>query len=72
MVGDSVDDMLAGHRAGTTTILLESDVNGHLKEAPETDYVVKRLDDIIKLLNDGIEIKERKPQVSEEEVQALS
>ncbi|KAK7205367.1 HAD-like domain-containing protein [Myxozyma melibiosi] len=71
MVGDSVDDMLAGYRAGTTTILLESDVNGHLKGAPETDYVVQRLDDIIKLLENGIEIQDRKPQVDEETVKAL-
>ncbi|KAK9251295.1 HAD-like domain-containing protein [Lipomyces tetrasporus] len=71
MVGDSVDDMLAGHRAGVTTILLESDVNGHLKKAEETDAVVQRLDDIINLLKDGIEITERVPTVSEEEVKAL-
>ncbi|KAK9451262.1 HAD-like domain-containing protein [Limtongia smithiae] len=61
MVGDSVDDMLAGHRAGVTTILIESDVNGHLKEAPETDVVVQTLDEIIDLLKRGIDIPDRKP-----------
>ncbi|KAK9333977.1 HAD-like domain-containing protein [Lipomyces starkeyi] len=71
MVGDSVDDMLAGHRAGVTTILLESDVNTHLKDAKETDVVVQRLDDIISLLKGGIEIADRMPTVPEEEVKAL-
>ncbi|KAK9237902.1 HAD-like domain-containing protein [Lipomyces kononenkoae] len=71
MVGDSVDDMLAGHRAGVTTILLESDANGHLKDATETDVVVPRLDDIINLLKDGIEIVERMPTVPQEVVKAL-
>ncbi|KAK9376212.1 HAD-like domain-containing protein [Lipomyces chichibuensis] len=71
MVGDSVDDMLAGHRAGVTTILLESDVNTHLKDAQETDAVVQRLDDIISLLKGGIEITDRMPTVPEEEVKAL-
>ncbi|KAK9464629.1 HAD-like domain-containing protein [Lipomyces arxii] len=71
MVGDSVDDMLAGHRAGVTTILLESEVNGHLKEAPETDVVVQRLDEIIELLKNGIEIPERKSTVLESDVKAM-
>ncbi|KAK9388212.1 HAD-like domain-containing protein [Lipomyces mesembrius] len=71
MVGDSVDDMLAGHRAGVTTILIESDVNSHLKDAKETDAVVQRLDNIISLLRGGIEIADRMPVVPEEEVRAL-
>ncbi|KAK9471943.1 HAD-like domain-containing protein [Dipodascopsis tothii] len=54
MVGDSVDDMLAGRRAGAATVLLSSDVNGHLHSAPETDAVVERLDDIIGLLKTGL------------------
>ena len=32
MVGDSVDDMTAGYRAGATTVLLANDVNRHLVE----------------------------------------
>jgi HAD superfamily hydrolase (TIGR01509 family) len=43
MVGDSIDDMQAGYRAGAATILLESDVNKHVKDAPETDISVTRL-----------------------------
>ncbi|KAK9463134.1 HAD-like domain-containing protein [Lipomyces oligophaga] len=72
MVGDSIDDMLAGRRAGVTTVLLESDVNKHLKEAPETDVVVQRLDEIIDLLQSGIEIFQHTPEVSEAEVEALN
>ncbi|KAK9481181.1 HAD-like domain-containing protein [Lipomyces japonicus] len=68
MVGDSVDDMLAGHHAGMTTILLESDVNGHLKEAKETDVVVSRLDAIISLLENGIEIPELVPDGSSKDL----
>lgn len=41
MVGDSIDDMLAGYRAGAATVLVSSDVNGHIEDAPETDVVVK-------------------------------
>lgn len=66
MVGDSIDDMLAGHRAGVTTILIESDVNGHVKEAPETDVVITTLDQIIGLIEGGIEISARQPSVGAE------
>jgi HAD superfamily hydrolase (TIGR01509 family) len=59
MVGDSVDDMRAGHAAGTTTVLLQSDVNRHLNEIAETDAVVRRLDDIIELFEKGFNRKER-------------
>lgn len=58
MVGDSVDDMAAGKSAGATTILLQSDVNGHLNADPRTDLVINQLDEIIKLIEDGIELKE--------------
>ncbi|KAK9456490.1 HAD-like domain-containing protein [Dipodascopsis uninucleata] len=71
MVGDSVDDMLAGHHAGCATILLESDVNGHLKEAPETDAVVPRLDYIINLIEEGIDIPVRSTNISDAEVKQL-
>ncbi|CAN6630060.1 hypothetical protein TRVA0_012S02058 [Trichomonascus vanleenenianus] len=57
MVGDSVDDMTAGHRAGAGTILLQSDVNTHLNGVPETDVVVHRLHDVIKVLEEGFEAK---------------
>lgn len=57
MVGDSVDDMTAGYRAGAATILLQSDVNTHLNGAKETDFVVNRLDEIIDLVRDGFSIE---------------
>lgn len=53
MVGDSIDDMTAGHRAGAATVLLVNEVNEHLSEHQHTDLVVKRLDDLIGILEDG-------------------
>ena len=55
MVGDSIDDMTAGHRAGAATVLLVNDVNNHLAEHEHTDLVVKRLDDLIAILENGFE-----------------
>lgn len=42
MVGDSIDDMQAGFRAGAGTILIRSDVNEHVTDKKETDVVVHR------------------------------
>lgn len=64
MVGDSIDDMLAGYRAGAATVLVSSDVNGHIEDAPETDVVVKTLGELIKVLEEGIELK---PKAKEED-----
>jgi HAD superfamily hydrolase (TIGR01549 family) len=55
MVGDSIDDMTAGHRAGAATVLLVNDVNKHLAEHAHTDLVVKQLDDLIEILDNGFE-----------------
>ncbi|CAN9233878.1 unnamed protein product [Alternaria alternata] len=55
MVGDSIDDMTAGYRAGAATVLLVNDVNKHLAEHQHTDFVVKRLDDLINVLENGLE-----------------
>lgn len=55
MVGDSIDDMTAGYRAGAATVLLVNDVNKHLAEHQHTDFVVKRLDDLINVLENGFE-----------------
>jgi len=55
MVGDSIDDMTAGHRAGAATVLLVNDVNRHLTSHEHTDLVVDQLDDLIKILEDGFE-----------------
>lgn len=57
MVGDSIDDMTAGHRAGAATVLLVNDVNKHLVEHQHTDLVVKQLDDLIEILENGFEGK---------------
>jgi HAD superfamily hydrolase (TIGR01549 family) len=55
MVGDSIDDMTAGHRAGAATVLLVNEVNKHLAEHEHTDVVVKQLDDLINMLEQGFE-----------------
>lgn len=55
MVGDSIDDMTAGFRAGAATVLLVNDVNKHLVEHQHTDLVVKQLDDLIEILDNGFE-----------------
>ncbi|CZT41252.1 related to HAD superfamily hydrolase [Rhynchosporium secalis] len=53
MVGDSIDDMTAGHTAGAATVLLVNDVNAHLAEHEHTDLIVSRLDDLIEVLEKG-------------------
>ncbi|PGH15315.1 hypothetical protein AJ79_02480 [Helicocarpus griseus UAMH5409] len=54
MVGDSLDDMTAGHLAGAATILLLNDHNQALKEHEHTHFWIKRLDDMISILEYGI------------------
>ncbi|KAJ5416003.1 hypothetical protein N7465_004698 [Penicillium sp. CMV-2018d] len=53
MVGDSIDDMTAGHMAGAATVLLLNERNVHLKEHPHTDLCIKRLDDLVGILEEG-------------------
>ncbi|CAK7264665.1 hypothetical protein SEPCBS57363_001195 [Sporothrix epigloea] len=53
MVGDSIDDMTAGRKAGAATVLLVNDVNRHLAVHEHTDLVVSRLDDLIDILEKG-------------------
>ncbi|KAI1443317.1 HAD-like protein [Annulohypoxylon stygium] len=53
MVGDSIDDMTAGRRAGAATVLLVNDVNSHLADHDHTDLVVDRLDDLMQVLDHG-------------------
>ncbi|KAH8900994.1 HAD-like protein [Thozetella sp. PMI_491] len=53
MVGDSIDDMTAGRRAGAATVLLVNDVNRHLADHEHTDLVIQRLDDLIGILEHG-------------------
>ena len=42
MVGDSIDDMTAGYRAGAATVLLVNAANDHLKEHEHTDFCIAR------------------------------
>lgn len=53
MVGDSMDDMTAGHTAGAATVLLLNDVNRHLKDHEHTDLSIERLDELIQVLEHG-------------------
>jgi len=55
MVGDSIDDMTAGYRAGAATVLLVNDVNRHLAEHEHTDLVVDQLNDLIAILDEGFQ-----------------
>ncbi|CAJ2502612.1 Uu.00g100060.m01.CDS01 [Anthostomella pinea] len=58
MVGDSIDDMTAGRRAGAATVLLVNDANRHLAEHEHTDLVIERLDDLVQVLDFGFVGKE--------------
>jgi len=42
MVGDSVDDVTAGRRAGSATVLLANDVNRSLVSHENTDCVIEK------------------------------
>lgn len=42
MVGDSLDDLTAGRRAGSATVLLVNDVNRRLVDHEYTDCVIER------------------------------
>ncbi|CAI6333567.1 unnamed protein product [Periconia digitata] len=53
MVGDSIDDMLAGRRAGAATVLLLNEVNRELEGHECTDFVVGRLDELVGVLEGG-------------------
>ncbi|KAI0479780.1 HAD-like protein [Xylaria cf. heliscus] len=53
MVGDSIDDMTAGRRAGAATVLLVNSENAHLAEHPHTDLVIRRLDELVGVLDAG-------------------
>lgn len=42
MVGDSIDDIIAGHEAGAATVLLRSEGKEELETDPRTDVVISR------------------------------
>lgn len=58
MVGDSIDDMTAGRRAGAATVLLVNPANEHLAEHEHTDLVINSLDDLIGILKEGFKGRE--------------
>lgn len=58
MVGDSIDDMMAGRRAGAATVLLVNPANEHLATHEWTDLVIERLDELIGVLEAGFTARE--------------
>lgn len=56
-VGDTIDDMTAGHKAGTATVLLANEGNQDLKEHAHTGRWIERLDELIGILETGFEDK---------------
>lgn len=59
MVGDSMDDMAAGRRAGAATVLLRNEVNGELVGHEFTDCVVGGLEELVGILERGFEEVDR-------------
>jgi phosphoglycolate phosphatase-like HAD superfamily hydrolase len=53
MVGDSIDDLTAGYRAGAATMLLANEENAHLKEHEFTDLWIDDLGDLVGILEEG-------------------
>lgn len=53
MVGDSLDDITCGRRAGAATVLLVNEDNEHLVDDEYTDLAIRRLDDLIPVLENG-------------------
>ncbi|KAF7563068.1 hypothetical protein G7046_g1094 [Stylonectria norvegica] len=53
MVGDSIDDMTAGRTAGAVTVLLVNDVNQELADHEHTDLVIRTLDELVDILDNG-------------------
>lgn len=57
MVGDSEDDVAAGRDAGAVTVFLTSPGKEDLETDPRTDVVIKRLDELVGLLEKGLEAR---------------
>ena len=53
MVGDSIDDMAAGHRAGAATVLLGTKETEGLREHYQTGLWIDSLDELIGRLEEG-------------------
>ncbi|EEH20763.1 hypothetical protein PABG_02994 [Paracoccidioides brasiliensis Pb03] len=54
MVGDSLDDMTAGHLAGAATVLLLNDQNQSLRDHDHSHFCIRRLDELISILENGV------------------
>lgn len=57
MVGDSIDDIIAGYDAGALTVLVKSPGKEDLESDERTHVVVERLDELVGLLEKGIEAR---------------
>lgn len=55
MVGDSIDDMTAGRRAGAATVLLANPVNQQLVDHEHTDLVIQNLEELVNILEEGFQ-----------------
>lgn len=53
MVGDSVDDMACAARANAASVLLLNEDNEHVIERESPDLVIRRLDELIDILEQG-------------------
>lgn len=53
MVGDSIDDIVAGYEAGCATVLLKSEGKEELVTDERTDVAIDRLDQLIEILEKG-------------------
>ncbi|RBQ75796.1 hypothetical protein FVER53590_02617 [Fusarium verticillioides] len=62
MVGDSIDDMTAGRKAGAATVLLVNDVNRALAEHAHTDLVITTLDELVDILEQGFVGRDAGPE----------
>ncbi len=58
MVGDSMDDMVAGYKAGAATVLLSSRDNEGLEKHEYTGVAIGRLDELVGMLEEGFEERE--------------
>lgn len=54
-MGDSLDDMAAGFKAGAATVLLVNEGNGDLKGHEYTGLWIERLDELIGILEEGVD-----------------
>ena len=57
MVGDSIDDIIAGYDAGALTVLVKSPGKEELEVDERTHVVVERLDELVGLLEGGIQAR---------------